>query len=475
MAGQLPIDLPDEAFDAFHASVATVVFDQGVPTYVVDSAVLTCGTDPAAAALGPAELVPPDPGMGPHPLATTPAGSGLATLLEVFDPATLTDAGLVAYVAAAERVKSWAEAAQAAATTELTGRCARLRGVGTGPEQVPAAQVAATELAAGLALTPAAARLRVELAASLNRLPGTRDALAAGRIDTVKARAIAEATDPLDPATAHTVETRVLGRAGRQTATMLRAALRRAVIAADPAAAETRRAAATAGRGVWRETLDHGQSRLEWVAPSEQIETAHQWITGLAQRARTGDRDGARAAGDVGDVRTLHQCRSDVLADLAEHALRHHDLPRHHGRAPQIHVVVAASTLLGLDDEPAELAGAGPLTAHTARRIAADGTWRRLLTDPAGHLVDLSTDTHEPTQAQRDHVTTRDRTCQGPGCRTPAARCDLDHTLQWPTGPTTLWRSFPTPLVAISSASSHSPAFPWTSSPPDRIVPTPSC
>jgi hypothetical protein len=127
-----------------------------------------------------------------------------------------------------------------------------------------------------------------------------------------------------------------------------------------------------------------------------------------------------------------------VLADLAEHALRHHDLPRHHGRAPQIHVVVAASTLLGLDDEPADLAGAGPLTAHTARRIAADGTWRRLLTDPAGHLVDLSTDTHEPTQAQRDHVTTRDRTCQGPGCRTPAARCDLDHTLQWPTGPTTI-------------------------------------
>src|SRR6185503_12962815 len=52
---------------------------------------------------------------------------------------------------------------------------------------------------------------------------------------------------------------------------------------------------------------------------------------------------------------------------------------------PAIQVVVSADTLLGLDDQPAQLTGYGPITAQTARRLAADesGTWRRLLTDYA--------------------------------------------------------------------------------------------
>ena len=61
----------------------------GAPTDVVDTSALSCGTDPALRALGPAELVPPDPRTsGPaHPLATTAAGPRLAGLLEVFDTA----------------------------------------------------------------------------------------------------------------------------------------------------------------------------------------------------------------------------------------------------------------------------------------------------------------------------------------------------------------------------------------------------
>ena len=37
-----------------------------------------------------------------------------------------------------------------------------------------------------------------------------------------------------------------------------------------------------------------------------------------------------------------------------------------------------ASTLLGLDDDPCELTGYGPIPADLGRRIAANGTWRRL-------------------------------------------------------------------------------------------------
>ena len=415
------------------------VFDGDLPTGVVDSSVWTCGTDPAVAALGPAELVPGDPSG--HLLATTSPGPRLAGWLEVFDPGTLPDPVLVEYLAACERLKAWCDARAVAATAELTGRCARLRGVGPGADQLPAEQVAAAELAAALAVSPTGARNRVELAAALTRLPGTRWALAAGRIDLAKARAVVDAVAVLADPAARAVEARVLPRAGAATLPALRQALRRAVISADPAAAQACHAAARAARGVWREPLTDGMARLEWVAPAEQVEAGYLWITGLADRARAGDRDRARtqrAAGQAPDmVRTLDACRSDVLADLAAHALAAMQLPRRHGRAPQIGVVVAASTLLGADDDPAELAGTGhPITAEVARRIAADGLWRRLLTDPAGRLCDISADTYQPTQPIRDFVLARDATCHGIGCRTPATRCDLDHTVEWPCGPT---------------------------------------
>ena len=49
----------------------------------------------------------------------------------------------------------------------------------------------------------------------------------------------------------------------------------------------------------------------------------------------------------------------------------------------RVDVTVSLATLLGVDQAPGELAGYGPITAQTARRLAATGTWRRLITDPA--------------------------------------------------------------------------------------------
>ncbi len=112
-------------------------------------------------------------------------------------------------------------------------------------------------------------------------------------------------------------------------------------------------------------------------------------------------------------------------------------LPVRHGRRPHIQVVVGAGTLLGLDDDPAELVGYGPITADVARRIAADGTWQRVLTDPrTGRFDEMSAATYEPPQDLRDHVVARDRTCRGPGCRMAADRTDLDHRVPHPRGPT---------------------------------------
>jgi hypothetical protein len=94
------------------------------------------------------------------------------------------------------------------------------------------------------------------------------------------------------------------------------------------------------------------------------------------------------------------------------------------------------STLLGLDEQPGELAGSGPIPASVARRIAADptGTWRRLVTDQTGRLLDYGRTTYRPPQDLADHVIARDRICRFPHCNRQARHCDLDHALPWEDG-----------------------------------------
>ena len=105
---------------------------------------------------------------------------------------------------------------------------------------------------------------------------------------------------------------------------------------------------------------------------------------------------------------------------------------------PHIQVTVSWTTLAGLDDLPAMLAGYGPITAEQARALAADGVWRRLLTDPAsGVLLDYGRDVRRPPQALQDHVRGRDVTSTFPTDNTPAHRAEIDHHLAWEDGGTT--------------------------------------
>jgi hypothetical protein len=96
---------------------------------------------------------------------------------------------------------------------------------------------------------------------------------------------------------------------------------------------------------------------------------------------------------------------------------------------PVVRVTIPASALLGLDQAPGHLDGYGPVPAETARVIATDATWQRLLTDPVtGILTDYSTTTYQPGKVLRAAVEARDGTCTFLwGCDLPASRCDLDH------------------------------------------------
>jgi hypothetical protein len=93
--------------------------------------------------------------------------------------------------------------------------------------------------------------------------------------------------------------------------------------------------------------------------------------------------------------------------------------------------------LMGLDEQPGVLVGYGPIPAPLAREIAAQGIWRRLLTDPeSGALLDHGRSTYIPPAGLADFVRARDLYCRNPICGQRAATADLDHTIPWPEGTT---------------------------------------
>jgi len=98
----------------------------------------------------------------------------------------------------------------------------------------------------------------------------------------------------------------------------------------------------------------------------------------------------------------------------------------------EVRITISASTLLGLDDAPADLDGHGPIDAVRARALAAGGVWRRVVTDPmTDRVLDVGRERYRPPVALDELVRTRDGTCAFPGCTVPACRCDLDHTTEY--------------------------------------------
>jgi hypothetical protein len=279
------------------------------------------------------------------------------------------------------------------------------------------------EIAAVTGLTPRFVRDRIELAHTLvSRLPLTMAALAAGVIDEYKARRVAVATEVLSDELAALVEQRVIPRAGGCDAATLNRRLRYAVSRVDPAAAAARAEAKRGSRQVRHDTLDDGAGLLTIQGDVERTQIAHDRLTMIARRLKTG-----------GDDRTMDQLRTDIALDC----LAGKDFQQ---AKVHVYLTIPATTALGVDAKPGHLAGYGWLPAQRALELAAhqDATWQRVLTDPAtGHVVDVGRNKYRPPAALRDHLRVAFPTCTGPGCRQPSHRCDLDHLVPFPAGPTT--------------------------------------
>jgi 5-methylcytosine-specific restriction endonuclease McrA len=337
-----------------------------------------------------------------------PRGEDTPALL-MLDPEALSDAGRVDLLVACERHIALLQAAQQRVLASLDGRALDWSGtklVDYTREQVGAA----------LRLSPGTAERRLSVARTLvDRLPATLDLLRTGQLTYLHAMKLAEAITPFDAETTAKIEHRALARAPQQSLSQFGTSLRRAVIAADPRQAEQRYDDAIEARRVVFTPQDDGITELWALLPAEGAALIEAVLSSLANGQT--------------DARTADQRRADALVDVFARVLGDPSLPETHGQRPAINVTVPIATLLGCDEQPANLDGYGPITPAMARRLAADetGTWRRLVTDDTGQLLDYGRRTYRPPANLRDHVIARDRTCTFPSCRRAARLCDLDH------------------------------------------------
>jgi hypothetical protein len=408
----------------------------------------------------------------------------------------LGESELIGVLCAWRRMSSWAAAGETAAVMEFVRR---RRAQSDEPDNSRLAEHINDELAAALTLTGRSADRLMSMASGLARLSEVHAALENGQIDWAKACLFVSELAALDhDDVAREIARRLLGRAGAGgwTTGQLRAALRRAVLSADPGAADRRREEARKDAEVqsWDEPSGNAALAGRELPPADVI-AADSRITGLARWLQ-----------DRGAIGTLSQLRAAayiaVLADRPLESLlpglgvsqsRSAGDSASAGNSPSdrgsgwpavsgtIHLTMPLSAWLG-GGQPGEVAGRGPVDAPTSRELAAmlaasRGTrWCVTVTGQgdravghacagrrgpsadqpvigwvAGlrsklHLLEIDNCSHtfqsgsyQVPLALRHLVHIRQRTCCFPGCRRPAVRCDLDHTVAFDRGGRTCW------------------------------------
>jgi len=137
---------------------------------------------------------------------------------------------------------------------------------------------------------------------------------------------------------------------------------------------------------------------------------------------------------DLMDPMDAH--RADAMTAIAALFLEtNEDQVMNHGRPITVNLTIDLPTLLGLSENPGQLSGYGAIPATVARELAADGKWRKFITDPTtGNLLDFGRESYLPPQALRDFLLARDKTCRFPGCRRSGVRGEIDHAVPWEEG-----------------------------------------
>ena len=368
------------------------------------------------------------------------------------DPSTAPDEAarhdLVDIVVAAEGLKGWATAAQAAATSALFRQFETSNLPANGRQVSPAerhdaeqraARSTALSLSLALGISLTAADRRLALAVGLADQPLLAEALRTGRADEAQVRTIHEETLSMPAEPRDRLVESVAGPAPTllpDGVTLwslpphrLRPLLSAAVADACPDLVADRSEIARSRRNV-----AHCASSLERPGalvlhgPDELLAASFASLDATARAARR-----------AGAAETLDQLRFDLAVGAITHGaygLSVGQPAQRLRRSTLVNITVSAATLIGLDDRPATLhspSGDLPLPAGVARRLAEDpdqATWRRILCDPAtGTATDVST-TYRPPRRIAELCSVRDgHTSRFPtsGART----IELDHVVEF--------------------------------------------
>jgi len=387
------------------------------------------------------------------------AAPGIKTLggLIVIDPQELSPAARIDYLAALERQSSWLQAAMQRAIVAVAGiHEGKSDGPFTGVDEAEREDVSSA-----LRLSAGTAQMRIDVARTLvNHLPNTCSALATGELSAAHATVIARETaaairDGLSEFAIFSIEEKAIAHAEFHTPSQVALQVRSAIAKFAPATFEEVVEKARDSRRVSCYNDVDGMSTVVAILPAEDAQTVMKAIEAFIVKGASvfkvsGDSSDAGNSdvrnsdvrnSDVrnSDVRSADMKRADALTTLAGFALAasSQDIELHR-RPITVNVTIDLPTLLGLSENPGQLAGYGAIPASVARALASDGKWKRFITDPqTGALLDYGRETYQPPQALIDFLIARDRTCRFPGCRRSAALSDLDHAQSWDEGGTT--------------------------------------
>ncbi|UMP00277.1 HNH endonuclease signature motif containing protein [Amycolatopsis sp. EV170708-02-1] len=274
------------------------------------------------------------------------------------------------------------------------------------------------EVALAFSVSRNQAYLLVETSCALvARLPNTLAALEKGDIDLYKASKVSQLTREVSDEVAALVDAFMTKRLADRDPTAIRKSVDHAVQKFDPDGYRERAEQKRALRHVSLDHEDETMSKLTGYLPAEVASSVYASLSRAAKARRRSDKS-----------RTLDQHRADIFAErlLAEDG---HGTPRAH-----IHVYVDLLTLAGAREDPATLAGYGPIPGWLTREIAVDpgSTWSRLITDPTtGQLLEAGPGTYRPPASLARLIKARDRECTHPGCHRPAEFSEIDHTTTW--------------------------------------------
>ncbi|MFE3001361.1 DUF222 domain-containing protein [Nocardia sp. NPDC059246] len=263
---------------------------------------------------------------------------------------------------------AFAQAAEITAVREVYRRH-RAANAAPGAGGVRAGEFAAAEIAVAVHVSEAVAAALIDIGLALDSLPQTKHAFAAGRIDLSRVQVIADSLRGLPHEVREVLEPKLIEAALRSDPARLRQTAQRWVTRLDPEGETRRREEREQDRDVRIRAVQDGMAVFDGLLPAAGAQA-------LAMRLREMSLQVCEA-----DPRTMSQRRTDALVALADGSGRLRcgcgrglDCPKADApttpRRPLIQVGVSAETLLGLRDDPAFLAGYGPVDGALARTLA---------------------------------------------------------------------------------------------------------